>query len=34
VERLGFRREGLLRRYLDIDGDTPARLPGSGEVPA
>ncbi len=21
VERLGFRREGLLRRYLDIDGD-------------
>jgi ribosomal-protein-alanine N-acetyltransferase len=21
VERLGFQREGLLRRYLDIDGD-------------
>jgi ribosomal-protein-alanine N-acetyltransferase len=21
VERLAFRREGLLRRYLDIDGD-------------
>ena len=21
VERLGFRSEGLLRRYLDIDGD-------------
>jgi [ribosomal protein S5]-alanine N-acetyltransferase len=21
VERLGFRQEGLLRRYLDIDGD-------------
>ena len=21
VERLGFRREGLLRRYIDIDGD-------------
>ena len=21
VERLGFRREGVLRRYLDIDGD-------------
>jgi [ribosomal protein S5]-alanine N-acetyltransferase len=21
VHRLGFRREGLLRRYLDIDGD-------------
>jgi ribosomal-protein-alanine N-acetyltransferase len=21
VERLGFSREGLLRRYLDIDGD-------------
>jgi [ribosomal protein S5]-alanine N-acetyltransferase len=21
VERLGFRQEGVLRRYLDIDGD-------------
>src|SRR5918997_1237579 len=26
VERLGFRQEGLLRRYLDIDGDWRAHV--------
>ena len=36
VERLGFQREGLLRRYLDIDGDwrDHYRLRAAGRGPA